>query len=306
MTLTIFWLVFLLVMGAIFAMWHLGLRRSQVRKASLGLSLTSFLGFAFLYAPILVVAVMSFNDSRFKLEWVGFTTKWYAKIFGDDTVVGGMEGAQLLAATQNTLVLALISTAIATVIGALLGYGLHRYRFPGSRLTAWLMYIPVVTPDIVMAISLLLLYQVLRNVAPIFDPGMPTMVIAHVTFQIAFVAIVVRSRLATLDPGLEEAARDLYASPVQTVRHVVLPLALPGVMAGALLAFTLSIDDFVISFFTSGPESQTLPILIYSSVKRGITPDINALSTLIVALTIVGVLISQVLQRNQKSERLSE
>ena len=126
------------------------------------------------------------------------------------------------------------------------------------------------------------------------------MIIAHVTFQISFVAIVVRSRLATLDPALEEAARDLYASPLETVRQVVLPLALPGVMAGALLAFTLSIDDFVISFFTSGPESQTLPILIYASVKRGITPDINALSTIIVLLTIIGVFLSQILQRNQK------
>lgn len=243
---------------------------------------------------------MSFNDSRFRLDWVGFTTKWYAKIFGDESVQGGLEGAQLLAATQNTLVLAIISTIIATIIGSLLGYGLHRYRFPGSRLTAWLMYIPVVTPDIVMAISLLLLYQVLRNVLPFFEPGMPAMVIAHVTFQIAFVAIVVRSRLATLDPALEEAARDLYATPLETVRQVVLPLALPGVMAGALLAFTLSIDDFVISFFTSGPDSQTLPILIYASVKRGITPDINALSTIIVLLTIIGVFLSQILQNRQK------
>ena len=178
---------------------------------------------------------------------------------------------------------------------------MHRYRFPGSKLTAWLMYIPVVTPDIVMAISLLLLYQVLRGISPIFEPGLPAMVIAHVTFQIAFVAIVVRSRLATLDPALEEAARDLYAGPLDTMRFVVLPLMLPGVMAGALLAFTLSIDDFVISFFTSGPTSQTLPILIYASVKRGITPDINALSTIIVAITIVGVFISQILQRNQKA-----
>jgi spermidine/putrescine transport system permease protein len=296
-----FWAIFLPASALIFAVWHFGLRRTQVRKASVGLSLTSFLAFGFLYAPILVVAVMSFNDSRFRLDWVGFTTKWYAKIFGDERVQGGLEGAQLLAATQNTLILAIISTTIATVIGSLLGYGLHRYRFPGSKLTAWLMYIPVVTPDIVMAISLLLLYQVLRQVLPFFEPGMPAMVIAHVTFQIAFVAIVVRSRLSTLDPALEEAARDLYATPLETVRQVVLPLALPGVMAGALLAFTLSIDDFVISFFTSGPDSQTLPILIYASVKRGITPDINALSTIIVLLTIVGVFLSQILQRKQKN-----
>jgi spermidine/putrescine transport system permease protein len=296
-----FWGVALLVVAVFFTAWWFGLRRFQVRKASPGLSLTAFLAFSFLYLPILVVGVFSFNDSRFRLDWAGFTTKWYAKIFGDESIQGGLEGAQLLSATENTLILAVISTVIATVLGALLGYGLHRYRFPGSRLTAWLMYIPVVTPDIVMAISLLLLYQVLRNLSPIFEPGLPAMVIAHVTFQIAFVAIVVRSRLATLDPALEEAARDLYAGPLETMRFVVLPLMLPGVMAGALLAFTLSIDDFVISFFTSGPNSQTLPILIYASVKRGITPDINALSTIIVVVTILGVFLSQILQRNQKT-----
>ena len=295
------WSGVLIVLIGLFAIWYFALRRSQIRKASKRLSLTAFLAFGFLYLPIIVVAIFSFNNSRYRLDWVGFTWKWYAKIFGDESVEGGLEGAQLLLATQNTLVLAVISTIIATLLGALLGYGLHRYRFPGSKLTAWLMYIPVVTPDIVMAISLLLLYQLLRGISPIFEPGLPAMVIAHVTFQIAFVAIVVRSRLATLDPALEEAARDLYAGPVDTMRFVVLPLMLPGVMAGALLAFTLSIDDFVISFFTSGPTSQTLPILIYASVKRGITPDINALSTIIVAITIVGVFISQILQRNQKA-----
>ncbi len=296
-----FWGATLLVLAGLFAAWYFGLRRFQVRRATAGLSLTAFLAFVFLYLPILVVAVFSFNNSRFRLDWAGFTWKWYAKIFGDDRIEGGLEGAQLLQATQNTLVLAVVSTVIATLLGALLGYGLHRYRFPGSKLTAWLMYIPVVTPDIVMAISLLLLYQVLRTLSPVFEPGLPAMVVAHVTFQIAFVAIVVRSRLATLDPALEEAARDLYAGPLATMRFVVLPLMLPGVMAGALLAFTLSIDDFVISFFTSGPTSQTLPILIYASVKRGITPDINALSTIIVLVTIIGVFISQVLQRNQKA-----
>jgi spermidine/putrescine transport system permease protein len=159
----------------------------------------------------------------------------------------------------------------------------------------------VVTPDIVMAIALVLTYALLRSVlgpfGTIFDPGLPTMIIAHVTFEIAFVAIIVRSRLAGLDPALEEAARDLYAGPVDTVRHVVLPLALPGIVSGALLAFTLSIDDFVISFFTSG-RLNTLPILIYSSVKRGITPDINALSTFIVLITVIAVAATNVLRRN--------
>jgi spermidine/putrescine transport system permease protein len=262
------------------------------RPISPGLRLTSILAFAFIYLPILVVILYSFNDSKYSLEWKGFTLKWYTVLAQNDLV---------LEATQNTFILAVVSTAIATVLGTLLGYGLHRFKFPGSRFFQWLMYIPVVTPDIVMAIALVLTYALLRNVlgpfGTIFDPGLPTMIIAHVTFEIAFVAIIVRSRLAGLDPALEEAARDLYANPIETVRHVVLPLALPGIVSGALLAFTLSIDDFVISFFTSG-RLNTLPILIYSSVKRGITPDINALSTFIVLITILAVAATNVLRRN--------
>ena len=266
--------------------------RGTTRPISAGLRLTAWLAFAFLYLPILVVAVFSFNDSRFRLDWVGFTTKWYGVLFQNDLVI---------AATENTLVLAFVSTLVSTVLGSLLGYGLHRYRFPGSRFFAWMMYIPVVTPDIIMAVALVLTFGAIRQflplVGPAFELGIGTMIVAHVTFQVAFVAIVVRSRLAGLDPALEEAARDLYAGPLATVRHVILPLALPGVVAGALLAFTLSIDDFVISFFTAGATSQTLPILIYSSVKRGITPDINALSTIIVLVTVVGVLASNLLRR---------
>jgi spermidine/putrescine transport system permease protein len=277
-------------------------RERMARPVSLGLRLSSFLIFLFIYLPIIVVAVFSFNNSRFSLQWSGFTTKWYQKILGDDSIVGGLDNTLLAASTQNTLILAVVSTLIATVLGSLLGYGLHRYKFPGSRFFTWFMYIPVVTPDIVMAISLVLMFALMRSVlgplGTLFELGMPTMIVAHVTFQIAFVAIIVRSRLALLDPALEEAARDLYAGPLETVRYVILPLALPGIVAGALLAFTLSIDDFVISFFTSG-NSMTLPILIFTTVKRGITPDINALSTLIVLVTIVAVFAANFLQRSQ-------
>jgi spermidine/putrescine transport system permease protein len=274
-------------------------RERMARPVSLGLRISSYLIFLFIYLPIIVVGVFSFNNSNYSLAWSGFTTKWYEKILGLREINVGMAVDQLTLATENTLFLAVVSTVIATVLGALLGYGLHRYKFPGSRFFTWFMYIPVVTPDIVMAVSLLLTYAFLRQLSSVFDPGMTTMVIAHITFEIAFVAIIVRSRLALLDPALEEAARDLYAGPLDTVRYVILPLAMPGIIAGALLAFTLSIDDFVISFFTSGPSSQTLPILIYTSVKRGITPDINALSTLIVLVTIVAVFASNLLQRRQ-------
>lgn len=184
-----------------------------------------------------------------------------------------------------------MSAVVATLLGTLLGFGLSRYEFPGKKLFSWLMYVPVVIPDIVMAVAMLLLFALTRSALGLFQLGMPTMVLAHITFEIPFVAIVVRSRLAGADPSIEEAARDLGANAWQTFRYVTLPMMLPGVVAGALLAFTLSLDDFVVSFFTAGPGSTTLPILIYSSVKRGITPDVNALATLIVAASAAGTLL---------------
>lgn len=235
--------------------------------------------FVFLYAPIAVVIVYSFNAARHGGPWRGFTTQWYRTL---------LHSPDKLAAAENTLVLAVVSTAIATVLGTMLGYGLSRYRFPGKRIVSWLMYIPVVIPDIVMAVAMLAFFKVTLVGLGLLNFGMATMVIAHVTFQIPFVAIVVRSRLAGMDPALEEAAHDLGASSWQTFWHVTFPLMLPGVVAGALLAFTLSLDDFVVSFFTTGPGATTLPILIYSSVKRGITPDINALSALVVLASIIG------------------
>ena len=256
----------------------------------LGLS-AAFL-YAFLYAPIAVVIVYSFNTARYG-TWTGFTLKWYGVLFHNPTA---------MSAAKNTLILGGVSTVVATILGTMLGYGLHRYWFPGKKLFSWLMYIPVVIPDIVMAVALLLFYALVRKWLGLFELGMTTMIIAHVTFQIPFVAIVVRSRLIGMDPSIEEAAHDLGASSWQAFRHVTLPLILPGVAAGAMLAFTLSLDDFVVSFFTTGPGATTLPILIYSSVKRGITPDINALSTLIVLASVLGTLGATLLQRPAKTK----
>ncbi len=253
-----------------------------MRRLSLPLWISAVATYAFLYAPILVVVVYSFNASRLGARWGGFSTRWYAELF---------QGGEKLAAAQNTLVLAVASTAVSTLLGTMLGYGLSRYSFPGKKLFSWLMYIPVVIPDIVMAVAMVLFFTLVRGWLGLFELGLGTMIVAHITFQIPFVAIVVRSRLAGMDPAIEEAARDLGATGWQTFRHVTLPLIAPGVMAGALLAFTLSLDDFVVSFFTAGPGSTTLPILIYSSVKRGITPDINALSTLIVLGSVAGTLV---------------
>jgi spermidine/putrescine transport system permease protein len=248
--------------------------------------------FAFLYAPILVVIVFSFNAARFGAGWKGFTFEWYSALFQNQLA---------LEALRNTLVLAVCSTAISTVLGTMLGYALRRYEFPGSRLLRYLMHVPVFVPDVVMAVSLLLLFKLVRGWLGILDLGLVTMAIGHVTFQIPFVAIIVRSRMAGLDPALEEAAHDLGANAHQVFRHVTLPLMLPGVLAGAMLAFTLSLDDFVVSFFTSGPGSTTLPILIYSSVKRGVTPDINALSTLLIVLSAAATVTVTLLQRRQRS-----
>jgi spermidine/putrescine transport system permease protein len=244
-----------------------------------------------MYAPIVVVIVFSFNAAKHGGPWTGFTTEWYAKL---------LDSPDKLKATENTIVLAFASTILATILGTMLGYGLSRYWFPGKKLFSLAMYIPVVIPDIVMAVAMLSFYALVRDWLGLFELGMTTMIIAHITFQIPFVAIVVRSRLAGMDPSIEEAAHDLGASTWQTFWNVTFPLMLPGVLAGAMLAFTLSLDDFVVSFFTTGPGATTLPILIYSSVKRGITPDINALSTLIVLASVIGTIGVTVFQRPAK------
>jgi spermidine/putrescine transport system permease protein len=248
--------------------------------------------YAFLYAPIVIVIVFSFNAARYGSRWQGFTWKWYQTLLEND---------QALTAAKNTLLLAVCSTLLATLLGTMLGFGLSRYQFPGRRFFTRLLYLPVFIPDIVMAVSLLLFYSLLRQWLGLFPLGLGTMIFAHVTFQIPFVAIVVRSRMVGLDPALEEAARDLGANDWQTFLRITLPLILPGIAAGGMLAFTLSLDDFVVSFFTSGPGSTTLPILIYSSVKRGVTPDINALSTVIVLASMLAILTVALLQRGRRA-----
>jgi len=263
-----------------------------VKRASPTLTAITALLFAFLYAPIAIVVLFSFNAARFGAGWKGFTLEWYSVLF---------QNKLALEAVRNTLLLAVCSTLVATVLGTMLGYALRRFEFPGRRLLGRLLHVPVFVPDVVMAVSLLLLFKLAREWFGIFELGLTTMALAHVTFQIPFVAIVVRSRMAGLDPSLEEAAHDLGATAGQAFRHVTLPLMMPGVLAGAMLAFTLSLDDFVVSFFTSGPGATTLPVLIYSSVKRGVTPDINALSTFIIALSALATVGVTLLQRRREA-----
>ena len=237
----------------------------------------------FLYLPLAAVAVFSVNATRYGLVWRGFTLDWYTKLFQNEFI---------LEAAWNTLVLAVVSTAIATILGTVLAIGMD--RFPWTRrantFLDLILHIPVVIPDIILAAALVVAFGLLRLVSSFFEPGLLNMIIGHITFQISFVALVVRSRLVSIGRDVEEAARDLFADNSYLLRRITLPLLLPGIVAGAMLAFTLSLDDFVISFFTAGPESVTLPLFIFAAVRRGVTPQIHALSTLVVLITVVMII----------------
>ncbi len=248
---------------------------------------------AFLYLPLIAVAVYSVNASRHGVTWGGFTFDWYTSLF---------DNALIKDAAWNTLVLAVVSTVISTIIGTALAIGMDRFPVPRWLRSAMdtIIELPVVTPDIIFAAALVVVFIFMEMAWATMELGMWSMVLGHVTFQIAFVCLVVRSRLAVIGRQVEEAARDLYASNWYAFCHVTLPLILPGVVAGAMLAFTLSLDDFVISFFTNG-SVNTVPIYIQASVKRGISPQIHALSTLIVVVTVLLVLGVEVLTRRRAS-----
>lgn len=256
------------------------------------LSANLWLVFFFFYAPIIVLVIFSFNSSRMVNQWEGFSLAWYAKLFENEAI--GL-------ALRNSLLVGGISTVISTIMGTLIAVGMERFRFRGQTALDSVLYLPIIIPDIAMAVMLLLFFVQAANVLGVigirFSLGLTTIILAHVAFNISYVAVVVRARLAGFDRTLEEAAADLYANEWETFRHVTLPLIMPGILGGALLAFTLSLDDFVVTFFTSGPGSTTLPLHIYSMVKTGITPEINALSTLMLLSSIVLVLTSLVLQR---------
>jgi spermidine/putrescine transport system permease protein len=243
--------------------------------------LTAFaaLIYAFLFAPIVVLIIFSFNDSRRTFIWRGFTLDWYPRLFAN---------ADLLDALKITLVVAAIAVVGATILGSLLGLGLARLRFRGSGATETLILLPMVTPEIIMGISLLIFFfQLIGGVGSVGQ-----IAIAHVTFCISYVAVVVRARAAGMDPNLEEAARDLGASALGAFRFVTLPILAPAIAAGAMLAFALSFDDYVITTFNAGVGSSTLPLYIYGKIKFGVTPEINAISTIIVAVTAVAIFLA--------------
>lgn len=247
------------------------------------LQINAWLMYLFMYAPIVILILFSFNASRYASSWEGFSLRWYQVLFNDRAI--GL-------ALRNSLLVALLSTLIATVIGTLAALALERYDFWGKLSFDALLYLPIIVPEIAMAVMLLLFF-ILTHIRL----GLGTVIIAHVAFCMSYVAVVVRARVAGLDRTLEEAAQDLYANEWQTFRRVTLPLIMPGIVSGALLSFTLSLDDFVITFFTTGPGTTTLPIQVYGMIKTGVTPEINALSALMLVASVALVITSLWLQR---------
>ncbi len=248
------------------------------------LFISGALVFAFLYLPILVVVVFSFSASPNVGIWGGFSLRWYERMLGNE---------QLLNSIENTVVVALWSTVIATVLGTAAALALSRYRrWVGRGAFDGLLYLPIIIPDVTMAVMLLLWFTS-TDVVPL---GRSSITLAHIAFNISFVAIVVRARLAHMDPAMEDAAADLYANRWQAFRRVTLPLIMPGVLGGALLALTLSLDDVVITSFVQGPGSTTLPVYVFGLIRRSVTPEINAVSTLMIAVSMVLVLASLIFQ----------
>jgi putrescine transport system permease protein len=251
------------------------------------------LGFAFLYLPIVLLVVYSFNASKLVTVWAGFSTQWYVSLFHDQA---------MLDAAWVTIRVGLISASVATVFGTMAAIALTRYtRFRGRMLFSGMVYAPLVMPDVITGLSLLLLF-----VAIGFDRGITTITLAHISFTMCFVAVVVQSRLVTFDRSLEEAAMDLGAPPAKTFFQITLPVILPAIISGWMLAFTLSLDDLVIASFTSGPGATTLPMKIYSQVRLGVTPEINAACTILIGLVATGVLIASIVNRRREIQRQAD
>jgi putrescine transport system permease protein len=239
---------------------------------------TMWLGFAFLYLPIVILVIYSFNASKLVTVWGGFSTKWYVSLWSNQG---------LMDAVWVSLQVAVIASTLATVLGVMAGFALARVpRFFGRTLFSGMVLAPLVMPEVITGLSLLLTFIALS-----LDRGLLTLIIAHATFSMCYVAVVVQARLAGFDQSLEEAAQDLGARPATVFRRVTLPLIMPGVVAGWLLSFTLSLDDLVIASFASGPGSTTLPMKVFSSVRLGVTPEINAIATLLIGLVAIGTLV---------------
>jgi spermidine/putrescine transport system permease protein len=241
----------------------------------------------FLYLPIAVLVVYSFNASRLNIRWTGFTLRWYAELAGN---------GPLLEALKNSLIVATATTAVSVALGTVGAWLLHRYRFRGARAIQALLGVPIVMPEIVMGIGLLVFFTVLH-----VRLGFLTVIIAHITFCFPFVLVAVQARLQGLDPALEEAALDLGATPAQAFRRVIVPALRPAILAGGLLAFTLSMDELIVTIFTAGPASATLPLRVFGMARVGLNPMLNALSALFIGATVAVVLGSARLRRSRSA-----
>ena len=252
------------------------------KQPPIWLRIYSFIAYLYIYIPIIILIVFSFNTMKLNIRWEGFTLSWYGILFRDQDIIQ---------ATRNTLIIAAISTLVATIVGTLAALAMQRYRFPGYAVSETLMYIPIVIPEVVMGISLLVFFVMIH-----FTLGLVTITLAHIAFNIPFVTLVVRARLHGYDNAIDEAALDLGANEMMTFWRVTLPTILPGVLSGAMLALTLSLDDYVITYFTAGPGSTTLPLRVFSMVRFMVTPEVNALSTLWVLTVFTILLIGQIVQ----------
>jgi len=255
------------------------------RGTGLLMAQTAFV-YLFLYLPIAVLITLSFNDSRYAVVWQGFTTKWYTGLLQGETVAR-VDPTAAWNALLNSVEIAMAMVAISTVFGTMLAFAIDRYNFPGKRLFTGVVFMPIIIPSIVMGISLLLFF----NIAGI-QLGTGTAIIGHVAFGISFVAVVVAARLQSFDQTMEEAAMDLGANEVETLRFVTLPLIKPGILAGALLSFAMSFDDYVVTFFIIGQEN-TLPIFFFGMVRQGISPGVNVVAALIIIVTMALVAVAQ-------------
>jgi spermidine/putrescine transport system permease protein len=263
------------------------------------------LAFAFLYLPILILIIYSFNASKFNAVWRGFTLDWYGSLFSSNAgaTLATSSSAGILPALNNSLLIAAVSTVLATIFGTMLALALERFHFPGRKAVEALLFLPIIMPEITIGISLLvfftLAFRIVENLTGIrLNLGLPTVIIGHVVFNISFVTITVRARLAELDPQLEQAAFDLGANEWRTFWRITFPLILPAIFSAALLAFTLSLDDFVVTFFTTGVGSMTLPLLVYGMIKFAVTPAINAISTLMLLVSLLLVVSSLRVQKS--------
>lgn len=263
------------------------------RRMPLASLVMMLFGFAFLYAPIVILIIFSFNAGKLVSVWSGFSTQWYGELLRNE---------QILEAVWISIRIAVVNATIATILGTLGAYALNRFgAFKGRTLFTGMMTAPLVMPDVITGLATLLLFVGIG-----WARGISTITIAHITFSLAFVAVIVRARISALDQSLEEAAMDLGARPVKTFLVITIPMLAPALVAGWLLAFTLSLDDLVIASFVSGPGASTLPMVVFSKVRLGVSPEINALGTLIVLLVTLCVVLAAWVFQRQERERLRD